>query len=90
MFCVIFNFIGLDVHDSPSVKRNIPLTEGVVFTVEPGVYITNDNPFVRDEFKGIGFRIEDDILYTKNGIENLTKSCIRDSKDIEYHMKPSF
>uniref|UniRef100_A0A0K0FSJ4 Probable Xaa-Pro aminopeptidase 3 (inferred by orthology to a human protein) n=1 Tax=Strongyloides venezuelensis TaxID=75913 RepID=A0A0K0FSJ4_STRVS len=86
----ISHYLGLDVHDSPTVKRNIPLVDGVVFTIEPGVYITHDNEFVRDEFKGIGFRIEDDILYTKNGIENLTKSCVRDSKDIENIMNPSF
>uniref|UniRef100_A0A0K0EK39 AMP_N domain-containing protein n=1 Tax=Strongyloides stercoralis TaxID=6248 RepID=A0A0K0EK39_STRER len=86
----ISHYLGLDVHDSPSVRRDIPLAEGVVFTIEPGVYITHDNQFVRDEFKGIGFRIEDDILYTNNGIENLTKTCIRDSKDIENVMKPTF
>uniref|UniRef100_A0A0N4ZM97 AMP_N domain-containing protein n=1 Tax=Parastrongyloides trichosuri TaxID=131310 RepID=A0A0N4ZM97_PARTI len=86
----ISHYLGLDVHDSPSIKRNIPLVDGVIFTVEPGVYITYDNEFVRDEFKGIGFRIEDDVLYRNNGVEILTKSCIRDSRDIENLMKPSF
>uniref|UniRef100_A0AC35TGV4 AMP_N domain-containing protein n=1 Tax=Rhabditophanes sp. KR3021 TaxID=114890 RepID=A0AC35TGV4_9BILA len=83
----ISHYLGMDVHDCSSVARNIPLKAGVVFTVEPGVYVTKDNKFVRNEFMDIGYRIEDDVLTTEDGVEVLTESCIRNADDIEYTMK---
>lgn len=78
----------MDVHDSPTVSRVLELPENVIFTVEPGIYVTNDNPLVRNEFKGIGFRIEDDVLLTSTGAEILSKSCVRRVDDIESLMLP--
>ncbi|MCA9334373.1 M24 family metallopeptidase, partial [Candidatus Saccharibacteria bacterium] len=55
------HFLGLNVHDVGEYER--PLEEGMVLTVEPGIYI---------EKEGIGVRIEDNILITKNGVKNLS------------------
>lgn len=64
--------LGLDVHDP--CDYDMPLKEGMVLTVEPGIYI---------EEEGIGIRIEDDILVTKNGYENLSKAIPKTIHDIE-------
>ncbi|CAG9534926.1 unnamed protein product [Cercopithifilaria johnstoni] len=80
----VSHYLGMDVHDTASVARNIPLQAGVTFTVEPGIYIRHDNEKVRNEFRGIGMRIEDDILLGSNGVvEVLTKDAIRDPAGIE-------
>ncbi len=68
----IGHFMGLDVHDVG--HYNIPLEAGMVLTIEPGLYI-------KDE--GIGIRIEDDILVTKDGYKNLSQSIIKEVEDIE-------
>jgi Xaa-Pro aminopeptidase len=64
--------LGLDVHDP--CDYDMPLKEGMVLTVEPGIYI---------EEEGIGIRIEDDILVTKDGYENLSKAIPKTIHDIE-------
>lgn len=78
------HWLGLDVHDvgdyGPSHSR--PLEPGMVLTVEPGLYISPDSD-VPPEYRGIGIRIEDDILITENGNENLTASVVKSADDIE-------
>jgi Xaa-Pro aminopeptidase len=64
--------LGLDVHDPGSVTR--PLEPGMVITIEPGIYIPEEN---------LGVRIEDDVLVTKDGYELLTKRLPRDPVEIE-------
>lgn len=59
------HFLGLDVHDAGHYDK--PLAEGVVLTCEPGIYIPEE---------GIGVRLEDDILITKNGNRNLSGNCL--------------
>ncbi len=71
----VSHHLGLDVHDV-SIS-NKPLAEGCVITVEPGLYI---------EEESIGIRIEDDILVTKNGYENLSEDIIKEVSDIEKFM----
>jgi len=69
------HFMGLDVHDVGSYyisKKSRSLEEGMIFTVEPGLYFPVEYDFISDEYKGIGIRIEDDILITKNGNKVLT------------------
>lgn len=65
---------GLDVHDSRTVSREVKLEPGMCFTVEPGLYFRSVHN-VKDEFKGIGLRIEDDLLINEhNEVVNLSSS----------------
>lgn len=72
----IGHFMGLDVHDVG--YYDLPLEEGMVLTIEPGLYIKEE---------GIGVRIEDDILVTADGYENLSKEIPKDVKTIEKLIK---
>lgn len=74
-FHSIGHSLGLDTHDVG--KRGAVLEEGMVWTVEPGLYIPEEN---------IGIRIEDDVLITANGNEVLTKDIIKSVEDIEAFM----
>ena len=59
------------------------LVPGVVITVEPGLYFTEDDPRVPEKYRGIGVRIEDDILITEGAPVNLTAELPKDIEDIE-------
>ena len=79
------HWLGLDVHDvghygTPS--RDRLLEPGMVLTVEPGLYIAPDAD-VPAEYRGIGIRIEDDIVITADGNENLTAAVVKDADAIE-------
>ncbi|MFT2794139.1 Xaa-Pro aminopeptidase [Serratia sp. N21D137] len=79
------HWLGLDVHDVGhygSASRDRVLEPGMVLTVEPGLYIALDAD-VPQEYRGIGIRIEDDILITQDGNENLTASVVKDADAIE-------
>lgn len=69
------HYIGLDVHDYG--LWTVPVEEGMIFTVEPGIYIPEE---------GIGIRIEDDIVITKEGHENLTRAIPKTVEEIESFM----
>ena len=60
-----------------------PLVPGMVLTIEPGLYVPVDAPDVPDEFRGLGVRIEDDILVTAGGNENLTAAVPKTVDEIE-------
>jgi len=83
----VSHYLGMDVHDTATVPRNIPLQSGVCFTIEPGVYIQRSNAKIHEEFHGIGLRVEDDILVTPSGIEVLTSDAVRSAYDIEELMR---
>ncbi|VEB95503.1 Xaa-Pro aminopeptidase [Cedecea lapagei] len=78
------HWLGLDVHDvgayGPDKSR--VLEPGMVITVEPGLYIAPDAD-VPAQYRGIGIRIEDDIVITQDGNENLTASVVKSADDIE-------
>ncbi len=78
------HWLGLDVHDVGAYgqDRSRVLESGMVITVEPGLYIAPDAD-VPAEYRGIGIRIEDDILITADGNENLTASVVKSADDIE-------
>ena len=79
--------LGMDVHDCDTARREMyreaPLREGMVFTIEPGLYFQPDDLRVPEEFRGIGVRIEDDVLVTATGVENLTAALPRHPDDVE-------
>ncbi|MFK7897860.1 MAG: M24 family metallopeptidase, partial [Myxococcota bacterium] len=60
-----------------------PLEPGMAYTIEPGLYIAADDPDAPAAFKGIGIRIEDDVVITKDGILNLTRDIPKTVDDIE-------
>ena len=78
------HWLGLDVHDVGGYgpDRSRTLEAGMVLTVEPGLYIAPDAD-VPAEYRGIGIRIEDDIVITENGNENLTASVVKKADEIE-------
>jgi len=80
------HWLGLDVHDVGNYSidgKARPLEPGIVFTIEPGLYVASDDESAPAELRGIGIRIEDDILVTDSGHENLTVSIPRTIKDVE-------
>jgi Xaa-Pro aminopeptidase len=82
--------LGIDVHDCAQARnenyREGTLTPGMVLTVEPGLYFKVDDELVPDELRGIGVRIEDDVLITETGNENLSAGLPRSSTDVEAWM----
>ncbi|OMH29005.1 Xaa-Pro aminopeptidase [Tersicoccus phoenicis] len=82
--------LGLDVHDCAQAKRELYLdgviTEGMVFTIEPGLYFKAEDLAVPEEYRGIGVRIEDDVLITADGNENLSAALPRTADDVEAWM----
>ncbi len=79
--------LGLDVHDCAQARRDMYLDgilePGMVFTIEPGLYFQPDDLTVPEEYRGIGVRIEDDIVVTEQGCENLSVSIPRDPDSVE-------
>lgn len=91
----IGHYLGMDVHDCGTVSTLAELGAGVVLTIEPGVYVP-DVPSVPAEFRGMGIRIEDDVVMSYGGgVENLTHACAkvrvgqREVKDwvVFFHLK---
>jgi Xaa-Pro aminopeptidase len=80
------HWLGLDVHDVGAYTRDgksRPLEPGMVLTIEPGLYIAADAADVPAELRGIGIRIEDDLLVTESGHEVLTAACPKELEAIE-------
>lgn len=80
------HWLGLDVHDVGEYRfdgESRLLEPGMVFTIEPGLYIAPDDTGVDAKWRGIGIRIEDDVLVTKDGHEVLTRGLARSADEIE-------
>ncbi len=86
----VSHMLGMDVHDCGQASMDVypkgDLAEGMVLTVEPGLYFQADDLLVPEEMRGIGIRIEDDILVTADGSRNLSASLPRTSSDVEAWM----
>jgi len=80
------HWLGMDVHDVGDYKVGGQwrvLEPGMVLTVEPGIYVAPDNEKVAKKWRGIGIRIEDDVVITKEGNEVLTKDVPKTVEEIE-------
>ncbi|MFJ5799265.1 aminopeptidase P family protein [Streptomyces decoyicus] len=84
------HMLGLDVHDCAAARTenyvNGTLEPGMVLTVEPGLYFQADDLTVPEEYRGIGVRIEDDIVVTDDGNRNLSAGLPRRSDEVEAWM----
>jgi Xaa-Pro aminopeptidase len=83
----VSHMLGMDVHDcgqaAPEAYAKGTYAEGMVLTVEPGLYFQADDELVPEELRGIGIRIEDDVLVTADGTRNLSDSLPRTAEDVE-------
>lgn len=80
------HWLGLDVHDVGEYRidgESRLLEPGMVFTIEPGLYISADDTSVDAKWRGIGIRTEDDVLVTQDGYEVLTDKLARSADEIE-------
>jgi Xaa-Pro aminopeptidase len=82
--------LGIDVHDCAQARvenyREGTLAPGMIITVEPGLYFKSDDELVPERFRGIGVRIEDDVLITEDGNELLSTGLPRTSAEVESWM----
>ena len=87
------HYLGLDVHDAgryftdQAAKNSRPFVPGMVLTVEPGLYIPPDDKSAPAKYRGIGIRIEDDVLVTEDGNRNLTSAVPKEPEEIEALMR---
>jgi len=87
------HWLGLDVHDVGDYQVDIKKAQlrefapGMVLTIEPGLYMPLDDMELDSKWRGIGIRIEDNIVVTKSGYENLTSHCPETIDDIEALMQ---
>ena len=80
------HWLGLDVHDAGSYTKGDdarPLEPGMVFTVEPGLYVAKDDANAPESLRGIGVRIEDDVVVTADGCENLNTAIPKRIDEVE-------
>jgi Xaa-Pro aminopeptidase len=84
------HMLGIDVHDCSAARkeayRDGELGEGYVLTVEPGLYFQPEDDLVPEELRGIGVRIEDDVVVTADGCRNLSAGLPRSSAEVEAWM----
>ena len=82
--------LGMDVHDCAQARRDMyldaELQPGMIFTIEPGLYFQENDLKVPEELRGIGVRIEDDVLVTEDGVENLSSALPRTPDQVEAWM----
>lgn len=82
--------LGLDVHDCAQARREMyldaELEPGMIFTIEPGLYFKSDDLAIPEQYRGIGVRIEDDVLVTESGVENLSAALPRAPEEVEAWM----
>jgi len=84
------HWLGIDVHDAGQYEINKEprmLEPGMMFTIEPGLYIPLEDTSAPRELRGLGIRIEDNLLVTKDGYENMTAAMPKEIEDIEETMK---
>ncbi|MCC6337596.1 MAG: aminopeptidase P family protein [Myxococcales bacterium] len=87
----VSHMLGLDVHDCAKARQEVyrhgKLKPGMVLTVEPGLYFQLDDLTVPRKYRGIGIRIEDDVLVTETGCVNLSKAIPSEASAVEKWMR---
>ena len=87
------HWLGLDVHDVGAYRMGdyeVPLQNGMILTVEPGIYISDripvpkGQPPIDEKWKGIGIRIEDDVLVTDTNPDVLSIAALKEISDLEF------
>lgn len=87
------HWLGLDVHDNCPYSdgpEDITFKPGMIYTIEPGLYFPKNGAGIPEELRGIGIRIEDDILITESGYENLTSAIPKEVKEVEEACKQNY
>jgi Xaa-Pro aminopeptidase len=80
------HWLGMDVHDVGEYYvegKSRPVAPGMVLTIEPGIYVAADDEAAPKEMRGVGIRIEDDVLVTEGGHENLTAAAPKEVAEME-------
>ena len=89
--CGVAHHLGLDVHDCAQARfeayQGAPIRPGMAFTIEPGLYFREDDLLIPPEYRGIGIRIEDDVLMTENGPEWISADIPKRIDDVEEWMR---
>jgi Xaa-Pro aminopeptidase len=90
----VSHMLGIDVHDCAHARETAyykgPLEVGYVLTVEPGLYFQPDDLTVPEQYRGIGVRIEDDVVVTEDGCEVLSEALPRRADEVEAWMAALF
>lgn len=88
--CGVAHHLGLDVHDCAQARyesyQGAKITPGMVFTIEPGLYFAENDLLLPPEYRGIGIRIEDDVLMTEHGPEWISAGIPKQIPDVEAWM----
>nr|WP_244568918.1 aminopeptidase P family protein [Alloscardovia macacae] len=88
--CGVAHHLGLDVHDCSQARyesyQGATIQPGMIFTIEPGLYFKENDMLVPEEFRGVGIRIEDDVLMTENGPEWLSHAIPKEIDEVEAWM----
>ncbi|CAM5083788.1 unnamed protein product [Eretmochelys imbricata] len=77
------HYLGMDVHDTPDMSRSLPLQPGMVITIEPGIYIPQDDMAAPERLRGLGVRIEDDVVVTEDAPLILSADCPKEIYHVE-------
>nr|DBA18264.1 TPA: hypothetical protein GDO54_016536 [Pyxicephalus adspersus] len=77
------HFLGMDVHDTPDVSRSLSLQPGMVITIEPGIYIPANDTEIPEKYRGIGIRIEDDVVITEQSPIILSAKCPKEIYELQ-------
>ena len=89
--CGVAHHLGLDVHDCAQARyesyQGAKITPGMIFTIEPGLYFAKNDLLLPPEYRGIGIRIEDDVLMTEHGPEWLSIDIPKQPDDVEEWMR---
>lgn len=89
----IGHWMGIDVHDQAPYKyentQEIPLQKGMVLTIEPALYFHKNDTDIPSKYRGIGVRIEDNILVSNKGYKNLSKEIVKEIDAIEVYARKS-